>query len=45
MGLVGRILFIKEMNAQIIFTIETDGAIKSLTFSQGGNKMEGNKIK
>ncbi len=37
--------FIKEMNAQIIFTIETDGAIKSLTFSQGGNKMKGNKIK
>jgi len=37
--------FIKEMNAQIVFTLGTDGAIKSLPFSQGGNKMEGKKIK
>jgi len=37
--------FIKEINAQIVFNLGTDGAIKSLTFSQGGNKMEGKKIK
>lgn len=37
--------FIKEMNAQIVFTSGTDGVIKSLTFSQGGNNMEGKKIK
>lgn len=36
---------IKEISAQVIFNLNTDGTVKSLTFSQGGNKMEGNKLK
>ena len=36
---------IKEINAQVIFNLDIDGTVKSLTFSQGGNKMEGNKIR
>lgn len=34
-----------EIGAQIMFNISTDGTVKSLTFSQGGMKMEGKKIK
>lgn len=37
--------FIKEISAQIQFNLNTDGTIKSLNFSQGGNKMEGKKVK
>lgn len=37
--------FIKEINAQIVFNLNIDGTVKSLTFSQGENKMEGKKIK
>ncbi|MFN7119510.1 MAG: serine hydrolase [Saprospiraceae bacterium] len=37
--------FIKEIGAQVVFNRNTDGTVKSLTFSQGGNKMEGKKIK
>ncbi len=37
--------FIKEIDAQIIFNLDSHGTVKSLTFSQGGNKMEGKKIK
>lgn len=37
--------FIKEINAQVLFNLNTDGTVKSLTFSQGGNKMDGKKIK
>lgn len=37
--------FIKEINAQLVFTVNADGSVKSLLFSQGGNKMEGKKIK
>jgi len=37
--------FIKEIAAQVVFNLNTDGTVKSLTFSQGGNKMEGNKIR
>jgi CubicO group peptidase (beta-lactamase class C family) len=36
---------IKEMGAQMVFTLNTDGTVHSLTFLQGGNKMEGTKIK
>lgn len=37
--------FIKEIDAQIVFNLDTDGTVKSLTFSQGGKKMEGRKIR
>lgn len=37
--------FIKEIAAQVVFNLNTDGTVNSLTFSQGGNKMEGKKIK
>ncbi|MEO6346987.1 MAG: serine hydrolase [Aquaticitalea sp.] len=37
--------FIKEIAAQVVFNLNIDGTVKSLTFSQGGNKMEGNKIR
>ena len=37
--------FIKEIGVQVSFNLETDGNVKSLTFSQGGSKMEGKKIK
>lgn len=37
--------FIKEIGAQVLFNLNTDGVVKSLIFSQGGNKMEGKKIK
>ncbi|MCA6364091.1 MAG: serine hydrolase [Bacteroidetes bacterium] len=36
---------IKEMGAQVVFNLHTDGTIISLTFSQGGQKMEGAKVK
>jgi hypothetical protein len=34
-----------EIGVQIIFNFNTDGTVKSLTFNQRGNKMEGKKIK
>jgi CubicO group peptidase (beta-lactamase class C family) len=37
--------FIKEIGAQIVFNLDPDGTVKNLTFSQGGNKMEGKKIR
>jgi CubicO group peptidase (beta-lactamase class C family) len=37
--------FFKEIAAQVVFTLNTDGTVKSLTFSQGGNQMEGKKMK
>ncbi len=37
--------FIKEINAQIVFNLDTDGTVESLIFSQGGNQMKGKKIK
>lgn len=37
--------FIKEIAADIIFNLNTNGAVKSLTFSQNGKDMEGKKIK
>lgn len=37
--------FIKEINAQIVFNCDINGNAKSLSFSQGGNKMEGKRIK
>ena len=37
--------FIKEIGAQVVFDVHTDGTVKSLAFSQGGRKMEGKKIK
>jgi len=37
--------FIKEIGAQVVFNLDTNGTVKSLTFSQGGNKMEGKKIR
>jgi Beta-lactamase class C and other penicillin binding proteins len=36
---------IKEIGAQIGFNVNADGIIISLTFTQGGNQMEGKKIK
>jgi CubicO group peptidase (beta-lactamase class C family) len=36
---------IKEIGAKVVFNLNTDGSIKSLTFSQGGMKMEGKKVK
>jgi hypothetical protein len=37
--------FIKEIGAQVVFILNTNGTVTSLTFSQGGNKMEGKKIR
>lgn len=37
--------FIKEIGAQVVFNLNTDGTAKSLTFSQGEMKMEGKKIR
>lgn len=37
--------FIKEIGARVVFNADTDGTVKSLDFSQGGNKMEGKKVK
>ncbi len=37
--------FIKEIAAQVVFNLNVDGTVTSLTFSQAGNKMEGKKIK
>jgi CubicO group peptidase (beta-lactamase class C family) len=37
--------FIKEIDAQVVFNLDPDGTIKSLTFSQGGKKIEGKKIR
>ena len=34
-----------EIEAQIVFNFNNEGTVKSLTFSQGGMKMEGKKIK
>ncbi len=34
-----------EIGVQISFNFNSDGIVKSLTFSQGGNKMEGKKVK
>jgi len=39
------IFFIKEIDAQIIFNLDANNTVKSLTFSQGGRKMEGKKIR
>lgn len=36
---------VQEIGAQMIFNKDTDGTVKSLTFSQGGNKMEAKKIR
>lgn len=36
---------LEEIGGQILFNFNTDGTTKSLTFSQGGNKMEGKKIR
>lgn len=36
---------IEEIDAQVMFNINTDGTVKSLTFYQGGKKMEGKKIR
>lgn len=36
---------IKEINAQVVFNLDIDGTVKSLTFSMGGNIMEGKKIR
>lgn len=40
-----RVFYIRELDAQIIFNSDPDGTEKSLTFSQGENKMEGKKTK
>lgn len=37
--------FIREIGAQMVFNKSTDGSIISLTFSQGGNDMEGKRIR
>lgn len=37
--------FIKEIGGQIVFNLANNGTVKSLSFSQGGAKMEGKKIK
>ena len=37
--------FIKEIGAQIVFISNPDGMVEGLSFSQGGNTMEGKKIK
>lgn len=37
--------FIKEIGAQVVFNLNPDGNIGSLSFLQGGTKMEGKKIK
>ncbi len=36
---------IKEIGAQVVFNLNREGTVKSLTFSQGGNQMEGKKIR
>lgn len=36
---------IEELGAKIMFNLNNDGTVKSLTFSQGENKMEGKKNK
>lgn len=37
--------FIKEIAAQLKFNLGTDGTAESLIFSQGGNKIEGKRVK
>lgn len=37
--------FMKEIPAQLVFNLNTDGTVKSLTFFQGGIPMEGLKVK
>jgi hypothetical protein len=37
--------FIKEIGAQVIFNVDSHGSVLSLTFSQGGQQMEGKKMK
>jgi CubicO group peptidase (beta-lactamase class C family) len=41
----GNSFFIKEINAQVVFNLDTDGTVKSLSFIQRGQQMEGKKIK
>ncbi len=36
---------LEEIGAKITFNFSTDGTVKSLTFSQGEDKIEGNKVK
>lgn len=37
--------FTKEIDALVVFNLDVNGIVKSLSFSQGGNKMEGKKIR
>lgn len=37
--------FIEEIDAHVIFNLNSNGIVESLTFSQGGKKTEGKKIK
>ncbi|TXD71374.1 serine hydrolase [Aequorivita antarctica] len=37
--------FIKEIDAQVVFNLGTDGTVKSLSFVQKGQQMEGKKIR
>lgn len=37
--------WIKEIDAQVVFERDTDGTVMGLAFSQGGNKMEGKRIR
>lgn len=41
----GNSFLLAEIGAQIMFNFNIDGTVKSLTFNQRGNKMEGKKIK
>lgn len=41
----GNSFLLVEIGVQIMFNFNTDGTVKSLTFNQRGNKMEGKKIK
>jgi len=36
--------FLKVVEAKVVFNLNTDGTVKSLTLFQGGQEMEGNKI-
>jgi CubicO group peptidase (beta-lactamase class C family) len=36
---------LEEIGAQVLFNFNADGIVSSLTFSQGGGKMEGKKLK
>lgn len=37
--------FMKEIGAQLVFHLNADGTVGSLTFAQGGSSMEGKRIK